>query len=142
MVEATVTSVWFPEWQAKFSPAWLQGFGFALIIIGQIFRSLAMATAGTNFNHKVQRKRAIGHQLVTTGIYGVLRHPSYFGFFWWAIGTQLLVGNAVCLAGYAFVLWRFFSRRIQGEELYLVGFFGDEYVQFRKRTKVGIPFIP
>jgi protein-S-isoprenylcysteine O-methyltransferase len=142
MVEATVTSIWFPEWQARFSPVWLQGLGFALIIVGQIFRSLAMVTAGTNFNHKVQRKRAIGHQLVTTGIYGVLRHPSYFGFFWWAIGTQLLVGNAVCLAGYALVLWRFFSRRIQGEELYLVGFFGDEYVQFRKRTRVGIPFIP
>jgi protein-S-isoprenylcysteine O-methyltransferase len=142
MIEATITAMWFPDWQATFSPWWLQCLGFALVIIGQVCRSLAMGTAGTNFNHKIQRKKAIGHQLVKTGVYGVLRHPSYFGFFWWAIGTQLLIGNVVSLAGYIFVLWRFFSRRIQGEEQYLVGFFGDEYVQFRKRTRVGIPFIP
>lgn len=141
LVEATVTSVWFPGWQARFSPGWLQGLGVGLIVVGQVFRSLAMGTAGTNFNHKVQRKRAVGHELVTTGVYGVLRHPSYFGFFWWAIGTQLLVGNAVCLVAYTVVLWRFFSRRIRGEELYLVGFFGEEYVQFRERMWVGIPFI-
>ncbi|TID14746.1 putative prenyl cysteine carboxyl methyltransferase ste14 [Venturia nashicola] len=141
MVEATITSICFPGWQARFSPAWVRGLGLGLIIVGQLFRSLAMVTAGTNFNHQVQRKRAIGHQLVTTGVYGVLRHPSYFGFFWWAIGTQLLVGNPFCLVAYVLVLWRFFSRRIQGEELYLVGFFGDEYVQFRKSTRVGIPFI-
>jgi len=23
------------------------------------------------------------HVLVTSGIYSVLRHPAYFGFFWW-----------------------------------------------------------
>jgi protein-S-isoprenylcysteine O-methyltransferase len=40
------------------------------------------------------------------------------------------------------VLWRFFSRRISGEEELLVAFFGDDYVRYRKRTSVGIPFIP
>lgn len=39
------------------------------------------------------------------------------------------------------MLWRFFSKRIEGEEELLVRFFGDEYVQYRKRTRVGIPFI-
>ena len=69
----------------------------------------------------------------------MLRHPSYFGFFWWGIGTQLVCGNTLCLAGYAVVLWRFFSRRIEGEEGLLVRFFGDEYVRYRDRTWVGIP---
>lgn len=32
--------------------------------------------------------------------------------------------------------------RFVEEEKYLVGFFGDEYVQYRERTTVGIPFIP
>ncbi|KAE9974128.1 hypothetical protein EG327_008882 [Venturia inaequalis] len=93
VVEAVVTAVFFPGWQARVSPRWVQGVGVLFVVVGQAFRSLAMVTAGTNFNHKVQRKRVVGHRLVTTGVYGLLRHPSYFGFFWWAVGTQLLVGN-------------------------------------------------
>lgn len=52
-----------------------------------------------------------------------------------------MMGNAVCLVGYAMVLWVFFERRIRGEERLLVEFFGEEYVQYRKRSWVGIPFV-
>ena len=100
-----------------------------------------MLTAGSNFSHVVRHTKASSHQLVTTGIYSVLRHPSYFGYFWWAIGTQLMCGNVVCLLGYAFVLFRFFDRRIKGEEELLVKFFGVEYLTYRGRTWVGIPGI-
>lgn len=51
------------------------------------------------------------------------------------------MGNAVCTVGYAVVLWKFFSARIRGEERLLVGFFGEEYVRYRERSWVGIPFI-
>ncbi|KAL4879058.1 Isoprenylcysteine carboxyl methyltransferase family-domain-containing protein [Aspergillus karnatakaensis] len=116
--------------------------GLFLIILGQVVRSLAMAQAGSNFNHLVQVERKDGHMLVTTGIYAWLRHPSYFGFFWWGLGTQLVLGNVVCFVGYAVVLWRFFDQRIRREEKFLIAFFGDEYVEYRKRTQVGIPGIP
>jgi len=73
---------------------------------------------------------------------GYHRYGSYyFGYFWWGLGTQIVMGNPVCFVGYAVVLWRFFERRIGGEEELLVSFFGDEYVHYRKRTMVGIPFI-
>lgn len=88
--------------------------GAVLIVIGQLVRSVAMAQAGTNFNHTPQKVRKEGHILVTTGVYGWLRHPSYFGFFWWALGTQVLVGNKICLVGYLLALWNFFHRRIIG----------------------------
>ncbi|KAL4864455.1 Isoprenylcysteine carboxyl methyltransferase family-domain-containing protein [Aspergillus spectabilis] len=116
--------------------------GLFLITLGQIVRSLAMAQAGSNFNHLVQVERQQGHTLVTSGVYGLLRHPSYFGFFWWGLGTQLVLGNVVCLIGYAGVLWRFFDSRIRREERFLIAFFGDEYVEYRKRSWVGIPGIP
>jgi protein-S-isoprenylcysteine O-methyltransferase len=87
--------------------------GFALLLLGQGVRSFAMATAGTNFNHIVQMQKAKGHELVTTGIYAWSRHPSYFGFFWWGVGSQIVLGNRVSLAAYAFLLWHFFSRRIK-----------------------------
>lgn len=88
--------------------------GLTLIVLGQVVRSVAMAQAGTNFNHTPQRVRKEGHELVTTGVYGWLRHPSYFGFFWWALGTQVLVGNKICTVGYLLALWNFFNRRILG----------------------------
>ncbi|KAM5439463.1 farnesyl cysteine-carboxyl methyltransferase [Microsporum ferrugineum] len=115
--------------------------GLVLVLIGQIIRSFAMVQAGSNFTHTVQTQRRDEHVLVKTGLYSVLRHPSYFGFFWWGLGTQLVLGNFVCFIGYAIVLWKFFSSRIQREEKLLIGFFGDEYVEYKSKTWVGIPFI-
>ena len=42
------------------------------------------------------------------------RHPSYAGFFYWALGTQLVLQNPVSFTLYLIILWRFFSRRIRG----------------------------
>ncbi|KAJ6151401.1 Isoprenylcysteine carboxyl methyltransferase [Penicillium chermesinum] len=100
--------------------------GVVLTAVGQIVRTLAMAQAASNFNHHVQSERKEGHVLVTQGVYSVLRHPSYFGFFWWGLGTQLVLGMW-------FVSW--------GEEAFLVRFFGADYVQYRQATPVGIPGI-
>ena len=88
--------------------------GFTMLVMGQLVRSLAMIRAGSNFNHIVQLTQKQGHVLVKDGIYGVLRHPSYFGFWWWGLGTQVMLGNGICLLGYAVVLWRFFRHRIWG----------------------------
>lgn len=100
-----------------------------------------MAQAGTNFAHIPAREKKQGHVLVTWGVYAYFRHPSYFGFFWWAVGTQILVGNKICALGYTVVLWQFFRKRIHAEEGFLVSFFGEDYVEFKKRTGTGIPFI-
>lgn len=89
-------------------------FGFGLLIVGQCTRTVAMAQAGSNFNHTVQMRKRQGHVLVKDGIYSWLRHPSYFGFFWWGLGSQMVLGNAICLLGYSIVLWRFFRHRIAG----------------------------
>lgn len=137
--------------------------GLGLVALGQIVRSLAMIHAAANFNHHVQSRRKEDHVLVKDGIYAFLRHPSYFGFFWWGLGTQLVLGNWVCFFVYAGVLWRFFASRIQreflsptsllfyllilifvviGEEAFLISFFGQDYVQYRRSSWVGIPGIP
>ncbi len=111
-IEAIITSYCFPEWQSRVNPPLVMALGLLMIVVGQVVRSLAMAQAGTNFNHQVQSKKNEGHQLVTTGLYAYFRHPSYFGFFWWGLGTQVLLGNTVSLAIYAAVLWYFFNHRI------------------------------
>mgnify|MGYP001490890081 FL=1 len=115
--------------------------GLLLVIMGQAIRSLAMIHAGPSFNHHVQFHRSYDHVLVTTGIYSLLRHPSYFGFFYWALGTQLVMGNVLSLIGYAVVLGRFFKERIGYEEEALVRMFGAEYDRYRERVGTGLFFV-
>lgn len=110
-----VVSAFLPRYQAFGVHPVTITIGLGLVVVGQFVRSVAMVQASTNFNHIVQHEHKDTHVLVTKGIYSYFRHPSYFGFFWWSIGTQLLVGNKVCLFGFAVVLWRFFSRRISGK---------------------------
>jgi len=69
-----------------------------------------------------------------------LRHPSYFGFFWWAIGAQTLCINPISLIAYYYVLCKFFKSRIEGEEYYLIKFFGKEYEDYIKETGIKIPY--
>jgi len=116
--------------------------GIALVSLGQAFRSLAMKQAGTSFNHVVQSSKKEDHVLVKSGVYRVSRHPAYFGFFWWGLGTQLVLGNPICFVAYAAILWKFFSHRIMHEEKHLINFFGEDYLEYRKETPVLIPFIP
>lgn len=99
-----------------------------------------MHTASFNFSHQVATHKRPRHQLVTEGIYGWCRHPSYFGFFSWAIGTQLILLNPLCLVGFTVILYRYFQDRIQFEEEHLVEFFGQDYVCYRQRVWSGIPF--
>lgn len=142
-LECLLTNLYWPDrsWAPWHTGRVLCLLGVALVVVGQIVRSVAMVQAGPSFNHMVQHQRNSGHVLVTTGIYGRLRHPSYFGFFWWALGTQIVLGNAISFVGYTLFLWRFFNRRIKEEEASLVRFFGDEYVNYRVVVGTKIPFV-
>ena len=46
-----------------------------------------MVTAGSSFNHIVQNEHDGNQVLVTHGIYSTFRHPAYFGWFWWSVGS-------------------------------------------------------
>ncbi|KAG6336854.1 hypothetical protein ID866_2250 [Astraeus odoratus] len=116
--------------------------GLTLAIGGQMLRTAAMIHASTNFSHSVAFRKRQSHMLVTDGVYAWSRHPSYAGFFYWALGTQLVLQNPACFIGFAIVLWRFFCRRIKVEERALVQFFGEDYNVYRRRVGTGIPFIP
>ncbi|KAF4471187.1 s-isoprenylcysteine o-methyltransferase [Fusarium albosuccineum] len=141
--ECAIVSLIFPErhWAPFGTGPLLLGLGLLMVFVGQVVRSAAMLHAGASFNHHVQTKKKSSHELVTTGIYSVFRHPSYFGFFYWGLGTQLVLGNLVCFFAYAAVLWVFFSKRIRHEEAKLIEFFKDDYVEYRKKVGTKMPLI-
>ncbi|KAG9015027.1 hypothetical protein FRB94_007099 [Tulasnella sp. JGI-2019a] len=139
VLEFLVTCWFFPTAKSKTS---ISIIGIIMTVASQALRSTAMIHAASNFAHLVAWEKLDTHQLVTNGVYAWMRHPSYTGFFFWGLGTQLALQNPISFVIYAVVLWRFFYFRIIGEEKSLVRFFGDDYVQYRKRVGTWIPGIP
>jgi len=115
--------------------------GLFMVLAGNAVRFHGMTWCGKNFSHLVMTERRSDHKLVTTGIYSILRHPAYFGWFYWSVGTQILLGNPLCVVAYTIVSWRFFKNRIPFEESNLERFYGEEYRSYKARTVVGIPLI-
>jgi protein-S-isoprenylcysteine O-methyltransferase len=135
----TVLSMIFIE--GKTSPVDTSFLGFILMLSGQAARTIAMFSAKANFSHFIVSYKAPNHVLVTNGIYALMRHPSYFGFYWWAIGAQVLLMNPICFALFIYWLHRFFSERIQYEEHTLSRFFGQEWETYKKKTPTLMPLI-
>jgi protein-S-isoprenylcysteine O-methyltransferase len=136
---------YFIEWY--FFPSlkgnlWIYGIGFLVAVAGQAIRTTAMYTAGVSFHHMVQDTKAENHTLVSTGIYAIWRHPSYFGWFWWSVFSQVILANPISIIGFAYASWKFFADRIPDEEDKLKEMFGQDYVNYCKRVPIRIPFIP
>ena len=115
--------------------------GLIMIIIGQYFRIAALFTGKTNFTHKIQFRKRKSHVLVKHGVYSICRHPSYFGFFLWSVGIEIMCVNPLCTIGFTYILLLFFKLRIEIEEKYLITFFGMEYIKYRRDVRSLIPFI-
>ena len=79
-----------------------------------------------------------GHTLVTSGVYGVIRNPSYLGLLisslGWALAFRSVVGVLLVL-----LLVLPLIARINSEERLLHSQFGDEYEAYRSRTWRLIP---
>jgi protein-S-isoprenylcysteine O-methyltransferase len=139
-IEAIVTSIFLPQWQSIWAQSWLQAISVIILVTGQLIRHSAIATAGTSFNHHLQKKRRSDHVLITWGPYRWFRHPSYFGFYWWAIGTQVLLGNALSTPIFALVLWRFFYNRIPGEFVKFIPLKSNTYISYRTQSLPSIAY--
>ncbi|XP_061758361.1 protein-S-isoprenylcysteine O-methyltransferase-like [Nerophis ophidion] len=137
-LEFTLEMLTFPALKQL---TWLSVAGLLMVLCGEALRKSAMLTAGSNFNHIVQNEKAHSHVLVTSGVYAFFRHPSYVGWFYWSVGTQVLLCNPICTLGYTIASWRFFRERIEEEEISLINFFAEDYVEYKKRVPTGLPFI-
>nr|VZI46511.1 unnamed protein product [Spirometra erinaceieuropaei] len=122
-------------WPAKSTSfAFVNLLGLSLCIFGEVLRKVAMFTAARNFSHVVQHVRDTEHQLVRHGVYGWFRHPAYVGWFYWSLGTQLLLLNPICSIFYPLAAYTFFKGRIDSEEASLIRFFGDAYRRYQREN--------
>lgn len=116
--------------------------GVVGIIIGESVRKTAWLTARDSFSHDVRTSYDPRQRLVTHGVYAWFRHPAYWGWFVWALSTQVLLANPLSFVLFTAVTWRFFRVRIPYEEAFLVRSFGDAYLHYRSVTSTRIPGIP
>jgi protein-S-isoprenylcysteine O-methyltransferase Ste14 len=80
------------------------------------------------------------HSLVTGGIYGVIRHPSYLGLLINSLGWSLGFRSGVGVLLTALLIPPLLAR-INAEENLLHSEFGDEYDVYRSQTWRLIPGI-
>jgi len=139
VVEYWLEKTYLPDFFYKYQ--WIAVAGLTVSIFGEILRKISLWTAGRNFSHYVQFTKKQDHVLVTHGVYNWFRHPSYVGWFYFSIGTQIALLNPICFVGYTIASWKFFSDRIYEEEASLIRFFGSDYIAYQRAVGTGLPFI-
>jgi protein-S-isoprenylcysteine O-methyltransferase Ste14 len=112
--------------------------GVVLFAAGGALRIWPVFVLGRRFSGLVAIQP--GHTLVTSGIYGVIRHPSYLGFLVGSLGWALAFRSAPGVLLTALLIPPLIAR-ISAEERLLRTQFGDEYDAYRSRTSRLIPGI-
>jgi protein-S-isoprenylcysteine O-methyltransferase Ste14 len=112
--------------------------GVVLFAIGGALRMWPVFVLGRRFSGLVAIQP--GHTLVTSGLYGAIRHPSYLGLIVNSLGWALAFRSGVGVLLAVLTIPPLVAR-IQAEERLLRSQFGAEYDAYRARTSRLIPGI-
>jgi protein-S-isoprenylcysteine O-methyltransferase Ste14 len=114
------------------------GSGAALVLGGLLFTIWARVHLGRNWSDVVTLKE--GHDLITTGPYGLVRHPIYTGILLGFAGQAIARGEWRCVIGVLIAAWAFW-RKLRIEERWMLELFGEKYRSYRQRVAALIPFV-
>ncbi|MFM7017315.1 methyltransferase family protein [Flavobacterium sp.] len=118
---------------------WISVIGLVLMLFGIGFRLLAIKQLGRFFTVKVTIRE--DHQLMQSGLYKYMRHPSYTGSLITFFSFGLALNNWPSLAIVFFPTVYTMLYRIRVEEKVLMEQFGGKYITYSNKTKRLIPFI-
>jgi protein-S-isoprenylcysteine O-methyltransferase len=110
----------------------VQHLGLALMLSGLALRGWAVRTLGRHFTVYVALQE--GHQLVRSGPYRWIRHPSYTGVLLSVAGLGLALGTWSGALLALIVAYGGFIYRIALEEQVLEQAFGAEFAAYKART--------
>jgi protein-S-isoprenylcysteine O-methyltransferase Ste14 len=111
--------------------------GVVLFAVGGALRIWPVFVLGYRFSGLVAIQS--GHSLVTSGVYGVIRHPSYLGLLVNSLGWALAFRSVIGIPLTAFTIPPLLAR-IRAEETPLKSQFGDQYEIYRSHTSRLIPW--
>jgi len=105
--------------------------GIGLFLVGGVVRIVPVFVLGKRFSGLVAIQQ--GHTLVTTGIYSVIRNPSYLGLMIGSLGWVLTFRSIAGVVLVALLLVPLVAR-MNAEERLLHEHFGAEYDDYMART--------
>jgi protein-S-isoprenylcysteine O-methyltransferase Ste14 len=119
--------------------SWMTVTGVIMIVTGVLFRAWSVRTLGKYFTPTVQIKDE--HQLIRSGPYRIIRHPSYFAAFLSMAGAAVLLESLTGIAVTVIAMSFAYYVRIGIEEQKLIEHFGNRYREYMLDTKRIIPFV-
>ena len=120
-------------------PTWAGWLGTVLMLGALFVFWRAHADLGLNWSPSLEIREK--HQLITKGVYGVIRHPMYASQWLWVIAQPLLLQNWIAGFVNLLIFIPFYMLRVQAEEEMMVDTFGDEYREYMKCTGGVLPKI-
>lgn len=140
------TSMFVGSWIGAVKPhtifggaAWVRTAALAMIAVGLAIRWSSIITLGRAFSVNVAIRE--GQRVMRSGLYGVVRHPSYTGLLLAIYAVGLHTRNWLALAIIAVPPTAALLYRIRIEEEALTRAFGQEYVEYSAETKRLLPGI-
>jgi protein-S-isoprenylcysteine O-methyltransferase Ste14 len=132
------------EWMHKFFPidmpgsySWLRPVAFGILILGLGVRLVAVITLGRAFSANVAMRA--GQKLQRSGLYRLVRHPSYLGLELILLAFALHARTWACFAVVFVPTTLAVLYRIHVEETALRLAFGADYEDYARSTKRLIP---
>ncbi len=113
--------------------------GISLICIGLIVRWIAILTLKKSFTVNVSV--AEDQQIMQSGIYKFIRHPSYLGTLLSVCGLAISYNNCLTFLIIFIPIFFAFNYRIRIEEELLSNVFGAQYVYYIKKSWKLIPWV-
>lgn len=115
--------------------------GIVFVVAGTVLRYVSRRTlVKAGMEHRDTPFIKSGHDLVTSGVYRVVRHPLYLGEITRLIGFPLmfksLYGGVMMLIGIILLI-----ARIEIEEKHLIEYYGDKYREYMDWTWRLIPWV-
>ncbi|MDR3635381.1 MAG: isoprenylcysteine carboxylmethyltransferase family protein [Isosphaeraceae bacterium] len=112
--------------------------GLTLYAVGCVLRVAPVFVLGRRFSGLVAIQE--GHELVTRGLYRVIRHPSYLGLLITVLGWALVFRSAIGVL-VSLLLLPPLVARMNSEEALLESEFGERYSAYRRHTWRLLPFL-
>jgi protein-S-isoprenylcysteine O-methyltransferase Ste14 len=113
--------------------------GIIVISAGIVVRAWAVISLGNAFRSTIETHE--GQSVVEDGVYKFIRHPSYSGAVLACLGYGIAFQNWISLLLLLIMPVIAFNHRITHEEAELIRVFGQDYINYQKKTKKLIPFI-
>lgn len=118
-------------------PTWAGWLGVLLLIGALLVFWRAHADLGVNWSPSLEIREK--HELVTRGIYSVIRHPMYASQWLWVIAQPLLLQNWIAGLLNLLVFIPFYFLRVKTEEQMMMETFGDQYRVYREKVGGVLP---